>query len=81
MLWPTFDVDDRAFQDTPEDTAARRLLAALREAGAYCFIEDDPLFVSPPARRVVWHGDTEEAIDELYWELKALVSAERLTVH
>jgi hypothetical protein len=62
-----------------------RLLAALRHAGCDIFIdaEDGNLYVSPPAhgRRIDWPVDSEEAIEEHYWELKALVSAERLTIH
>jgi hypothetical protein len=67
----------------PDEPA--RLLGALREAGCDIFIdrEDGNLYVSPPAhgRRIDWPNDPEEAIEEHYWELKELVSAERLTVH
>jgi hypothetical protein len=30
---------------------------------------------------VDWDDDVEAAIEELYWELKALVQDERVTVH
>jgi hypothetical protein len=61
-----------------------QLLAALRTAGCDCFIdpEDGNLYVSPPThgRRIDW-PDPEEAIEEFYWELKALVQRERFSVH
>jgi hypothetical protein len=62
-----------------------RLLAALRTAGCDCFIdpEDGNLYISPPAHRrcIDWPDDPEEAIELHYWELKELVSVERLTIH
>jgi hypothetical protein len=60
-----------------------RLLGALRATGCDIFIdrEDDCLYVSPPLRHIDWDDDPEEAIEEWYWELKALVQRERLTVH
>lgn len=59
------------------------LLGALRAAGCDVFIdpEDGELYCSPPARRIEWLDDPEEAIDLHYWELKELVSADRLTIH
>ena len=62
-------------------TTPQALLAALRAAGSDVFLDDDQLFCSPPARRVDWHDEVEAAIDEWYWELKALVQDERVTVH
>lgn len=60
-----------------------RLLHALRAAGCDVFIdrEDGGLYCSPPARHIEWDDDPEEAIELHYRELKALVSAERLTIH
>jgi hypothetical protein len=59
-----------------------RLLAALRQAGCDCFIDDDQLFVSPPLRPVDWpYDDVETAIDEWDAELFQLVQHERMTVH
>jgi hypothetical protein len=58
-----------------------RLLAALRTAGCHCFLEDDQLFVSPPARHIEWDDDPEEAIEEHYWELRDLVLAATMTRH
>jgi hypothetical protein len=64
---------------------AAQLLKALRTAGCDCFIdpEDGNLYVSPPApgRRIEWPEDFEAAFEWHYRELKALVSAERLTIH
>jgi hypothetical protein len=54
---------------------------ALRLAGSDVFIDEDQLFCSPPLRPVDWDDDVETAIDESYWELKALVQDERVTVH
>jgi hypothetical protein len=65
----------------PQSSDARCLLAALRAAGSHVFIDDDQLFVSPPLRRVDWDDDAEEAVEALYDELKALVQAERVTIH
>jgi hypothetical protein len=72
--WTAEDADEPA--DEPV-----RLLHALRAAGCHVFIEDGQLFCSPPARHIDWDADPEEAIEEFYWELKELVSAERLSVH
>ncbi len=66
---------------TPRSSPACDLLVALRAAGCDVFIDDDQLFCSPPLRPVNWHDDVEDAIDEAYWELKALVQDERVTVH
>lgn len=63
------------------DQTAARLLAALRAAGCDLFIEEDQLFCTPPARRVEWDGDVEEAIETWDAELKELVAAERMTIH
>jgi hypothetical protein len=57
-------------------------LIALRLAGCRVWIDDEgDLLCSPPLQRVDWPGDVEEAFDERYWELKALVSREHVTVH
>ena len=66
---------------TPRSSPAYDLLVALRAAGSDVFVDDDQLFCSPPARPVDWDGDVEEAIEEWYGELKALVPDERVTVH
>jgi hypothetical protein len=66
---------------TPRSSSASDLLVALRAAGCDVFLDDDQLFCSQPVRPVDWVGDVEDAIDEAYWELKVLVSHERLTVH
>ena len=66
---------------TPRSNQAYELLMALRRAGSDVFVDDDQLFASPPLRPVDWVGDVEEAIDVWYWELKALVQDERVTVH
>jgi hypothetical protein len=73
-LWAPFSDED--------DTAAR-LLAALRAAGCYCFIdvEDGELYVSPPARHIEWDDDPEEAIEEHRDALRELVKASTMTVH
>jgi hypothetical protein len=69
---------------TIRDEAAR-LLDALRRSGCDCFIdaEDGNFYCSPPAhgRRIEWPDDPEEALDAWYEDLKALLLAERLTVH
>ena len=56
------------------------LLLALRAAASEVFIDEDHLFRSP-RRHVDWIGDVEDAIEEFYDELLALVEAERVTVH
>jgi len=66
---------------TPRSSEAQCLLVALRAAGSDVFIDDGQLFASPPLRPVDWVGDVEEAIEASYWELKALVQDERVTVH
>ena len=63
------------------DDDAMRLLAALREAGSHCFVDDGQAFFSPPRRHVEWHCDAEEAIEELYSELLDLLLTEHLTIH
>jgi hypothetical protein len=65
------------------DDDAIRLLCALRRAGCDCFIdcEDQQFYCSPPLRRVEWDSDVEEAIDELYRELRDLMLAEMMRVH
>ena len=55
------------------------LLAALRNAGCHCFVEEDQFFCSPPTRRIEWR-DPEEAIEEHYYELRELLLAEHLTI-
>ena len=62
-------------------STATALLAALRAAGSNVFIDEDQLFCSPPVRQVDWDEDVEQAIDEWYCELKALVQNERVTIH
>jgi hypothetical protein len=71
------------------DEEAAQLLAALKRAGCECFIdeEDGNLYVSPPLRRIRWPDDPEDAIEDFYDELRALVLAEshrpaqRFTIH
>jgi hypothetical protein len=62
---------------------AVRLLRALRDAGCDCFIdaEDQQFYCSPPARPIDWPDDPETAIEEWYDDLKALLLADRVTVH
>ena len=60
---------------------AMRLLHALRAAGCHCFVEDDQFFASPPARRVEWDDEPEEAIEQLHDELLDLLLVERMTIH
>jgi hypothetical protein len=68
---------------TPRSREAYELLVALRAAGCDLFIdrEDGALYCSPPARHIEWDDDPEEAIELHYWELKALVEHEHVTVH
>ena len=74
-------LDDPALDDEDDYEAAARLLAALRAAGSYVFIDEGTLFCSPPARHVEWPGDAEEAIETHYYALRALVAATSETVH
>ena len=60
-------------------SAAMRLLVALRAAGSEVFIlpEDDGagdrLIVSPPLRHVEWDEDVEASIDHHYEAIKGIV--------
>jgi hypothetical protein len=63
------------------DAEAIALLAALRAAGCHVYLDDDQVFCSPPCRRVEWHADVEQALEEHHDALRDFLFVGTETVH